>query len=379
MINVPNYIGSPCKSYHHARNSFLSLREKNKFSSPELEHFNNVCISTPVNYRYRRQKSNIKLADGCRFSINTDCNSVNVKYVKNISNCCIVDNNCVLIINGYMEHYGHCLLDSLPAYEYMRARYPNRMFLIPKDSPIYDCLLCVDYAYWIKHAILYTHGDNYMLKGMLTLYDNTTTLWSHRSHGGCADLINTLNISPVSDDCNRIVYCPRNQSTGVMNGRYQTADECDAIQDIIRDAIKDTQLKLSTFNPVTQSGFLPVIDQKKIFQDAHTVVGLRGSALHNIIWSSRFVNSDQPPLNIIEIIPCNTTLNNIIPLRDNNNVSGDYRNRRGDALGSYIQYSDEFNGRWYHIFYTVKEDSDYVYTDLRSLNKLVLNIITNHE
>jgi len=214
-----------------------------------------------------------------------------------------------------------------------------------------------------------------MLKCTLTLYDTTTTSWSHRNLNGSEDLINTLKKHTISDNCNRVIFCPRNQSTGGMNGKYQTNSECNMIQDIIRGSIKDSHLQLSTFNPVIDSGYQPVKDQRNLFHNAHTVIGLKGSAIHNIIWSSRFVDSGRKPLNIIEIIPCNDRLNDIITPRSNERLYGDYRNRVGDALGSYAQYSDEFNGRWHHVFYNVKENSDFVYTDLKSLHKLILNTI----
>jgi len=272
----------------------------------------------------------------------------------------------ILIIAPYMRHFGHCIVDILPAFEYIREIYKNTTFkfLLPKMSPIKSILLALDPDFWADKIEVYnTHNGKAGLKleGDIKIY--LLDRYTHRSKGGSIDLIERIKRQNSKKlDLNDLIFCPRLE--GSSNGRIQNTEEVDLISKTIRNFIKDNKLQLNfkIFNPLLNDGsYMSIQDQRLFFKNAHTVLGPRGSAIHNIIWSKRFTDKNFKPLNVIEITQCLKKLQNLgVKCKD-------HRAKLMD-IGSWNHYPEDFNSQYYHIFYKIKSLEDqYIYTEPKDI------------
>lgn len=287
-----------------------------------------------------------------------------------------IEGEYILVVSWWMNHFGHCMLDILPAYEYIRHLYKDTSFkfLVPRCSPIESILLALDPYFWqnkIEH-----YSTNLKLKGNIKIY--SIDAYPHRRSGGSVDLVKTMRRQTLKDSkINDLIFCPRFDNSSSANGKWQTQDQIDLISKTIKNFIKNTGLDLNfkIFKPKLETGgWMSADKQRQFFQNAHTVIGLRGSAIHNVIWSKKMIDKNLKPLNIIEFTQCESKLlaYNLAP--------NDHRLRKGDDLGSWKQYSSDFNNQYYHIFYTIKEsEKHYVYIDINELNLILHQIFTHHE
>lgn len=279
----------------------------------------------------------------------------------------------ILIMGWWMNHFGHCLLDILPAFEYFRSKFKNLnfKFLIPSSSPIYSILLALDPAFWSQAVETYNPKNGLSLTGSIKIY--SFEQYPHRHKGGSIDLINriqkTNSHSPQIN--NEVIFCPRFNDSSTPNGKLQTQEQIEKISKEISSFCKKFNLSFKTFKPkLERGGLMSVDEQRHFFEKAHTVIGLRGSAMHNIIWSKKNTDKNLKPLNVIEFTQCESSLSAY------NLESNDHRLRKDDDLGSWKQYSSDFNSQYYHIFYTIKESKkDYVYIDINELNLILHNHI----
>lgn len=308
--------------------------------------------------------------------------SKNVIEIKNFKNEAIDEQiqtinkkgDFILIIGWWMNHYGHCLLDILPAFEYIRSIFKNSnfKFLIPSSSPINSILLALDSAFWTRSLETYDPKNGLSLTGNIKIY--SFDQYPHRYKGGSIDLINRLKKTNLnsSQTNNEVIFCPRYTDSDSINGKHQTQYEIDKISEELSSFCKKFNLIFKIFKPKLETGgWMSANKQRQFFQNAHTVIGLRGSAMHNVIWSKKMIDKNLKPLNIIEFTQCESKLSayNLAP--------NDHRLRKGDDLGSWKQYSSDFNSQYYHIFYTIKEsEKHYVYIDINELSLVLRQILT---
>ena len=280
-----------------------------------------------------------------------------------------MEGDYILIMSWWMNHYGHCLLDILPAFEYFRSKFKNSnfKFLIPLNSPIYSILLALDPAFWSQVVETYSPKNGLSLRGSIKIY--SFDQYPHRHKAGSIDLINriqkTNSNSPEIN--NEVIFCPRFNDSSTPHGKLQTQDQIEKISKEISSFCKKFNLSFKTFKPKLETGgWMSVDEQRHFFKKAHTVIGLRGSAMHNIAWSKKNTDKNLKPLNVIEFTQCESSLSayNLDP--------NDHRLRKGDDLGSWKQYNSDFNTQYYHMFYTIKESKkDYEYVDINELNSIL--------
>ena len=285
-----------------------------------------------------------------------------------------IEGEYILVVSWWMNHFGHCMLDILPAYEYIRHLYRDTSFkfLVPRCSPIESILLALDPSFWSRSLETYDPKNGLSLTGSIKIY--SVDQYPHRYKGGSIDLINRLKKtnSNFSQTNNEVIFCPRYTDSDAVNGKHQTQEEIEKISKELSSFCKKNNLIFKTFNPKLETGgWMSVDKQRQFFQHAHTVIGLRGSAIHNVIWSKEMIDKNSKPLNIIEFTQCESKL------LDYNLAPNDHRLRKGDDLGSWKQYSSDFNSQYYHIFYTIKEsEKDYVYIDINELSLTLHQILT---
>lgn len=278
----------------------------------------------------------------------------------------------ILVMSWWMNHFGHCMLDILPAFEYIRHLYKDTSFkfLVPRSSPIGSILLVLDSDFW-RNKIEY-YSTNLKLKGDIKIY--SMDAYPHRSAGGAVDLIKRLQQQNAKESkANDLIFCPRYDDFSSANGKRQTIEQIDLISKTIQDYIKNTGLDLNfkVFNPLLDDGsYMSMSDQKLFFENADTIIGPRGSALLSCFWSKRFTDKTLPPLNIIEFTQCESEISKIISTNDN-----DHRLRTNDDLGLWVQLSRDYNYQLIHLFYYIKNANDpYVYINADHLTSLLNNI-----
>lgn len=283
-----------------------------------------------------------------------------------------MEGDYILIMSWWMNHYGHCMLDILPAFEYIRHLHKDTSFkfLVPRRSPIGSILLALDSDFW-RNKIEY-YSTNLKLKGDVKIY--SIDAYPHRLVGGAVDLIKRIRRqTPKDSKVNDLIFCPRFDNPSSANGKRQTIEQIDLILKTIQDYIKNTGLDLNfkVFNPLLDDGsYMSMPDQKLFFENAHTIVGPRGSALLNCIWSKRFTDKNSPPLNIIEFTQCEGEISKIISTNDN-----DHRLRTNDDLGLWVQLSGDFNYQLGHLFYYIENSNDsYIHINTDHLIQLLNNI-----
>ena len=357
---------------HHGHcDSYNSLLDhvnptESTFNPPTIHTVKSTCIEFDFNF------NNHSIHKIYTESLKVDiCNFERVRQPIS-DNLTKMEGEYILVMSWWMNHFGHCMLDILPAFEYIRHLYKDTSFkfLVPRSSPIGSILLVLDSDFW-RNKIEY-YSTNLKLKGDIKIY--SMDAYPHRSAGGAVDLIKRLQQQNVKESkANDLIFCPRYDDFSSANGKRQTIEQIDLISKTIQDYINNTgkDLNFKVFNPLLDNGsYMSMSDQKLFFENADTIIGPRGSAHLNCFWSKRFTDKKLSPLNIIEFTQCESEISKTISIS-----AGDHRLRRNDDLGLWAQLSGDFNYQLGHMFYYIENSNDsYIYINTEHLI-LLLNKI----
>jgi hypothetical protein len=268
-----------------------------------------------------------------------------------------------LFVGLHMGHYGHAAHDHLPIYETLRRDLDDDVkFLIPKTGTTYEVLTSMDSS-WKEKIVEFDLCKPVSIKGMVYFfpYRNMGSINGHIKFHREA-MRQTLCKQECEITKEHIVFCPR--SLDNHHGRGNTAESEAEITNLIKIIIKNQkkEIKFSVFRHKEHP--TPNL-QKDLFKDATIIIGVHGTAMTNMIWSSRFCSHTQKPLQIIEAV-------GLADLYDKNRRIK--HQQRGNDLGYYKQFGEGFNVEWRHLnYYPINNTFKHVDVNLNHLRRALID------
>lgn len=264
------------------------------------------------------------------------------------------------VLNGkYTAHYGHIMLEWLPTVVYYLHTYPKFKIILQKGSPMIDSLIAAMPS--CANRIVVSE-----LGCMLKIH-------------GFVKFIRRVNIKPcrfqmysnigdhqLTNMKRKVLYCPR-YLPEAGHGKCSNLVHQDDIMNALGN-IKDCDVTM--FRPYdTETGdYIPISEQKNMFEDVSVVVGPRGSAIHNILWSNRIHIPDVSPLHVVEFVCDNKDVFKTVP--ESKIMLRNYL--RNDILGSWKQYClSNINCQYHHIIGKLAQGGDVMDVCLSTLDKTI--------
>lgn len=246
---------------------------------------------------------------------------------------------CLFI--GFMpNHYGHFLHDNLPIFEMLRQQLPKDVkFLIPNEHKLIQKLLLLIDPEWAHRIELFNSRHSVSIFGDVYFANFAETKLPHTfrhlsDYRG--DLRKALQKHEKATDQEHIIFCPRfgDNNNGRSNSPQQQKDIFSIIQQTCNS--HNFNAKISVFKHEEHK--TPEL-QKKFFETATIIIGVHGTALTNMIWSSRMSSFSAKPLQVIEGIGLTEAYLNYPDFQKCND------------LGYYRLFAEGFNVDWRHFLY----------------------------
>lgn len=232
-------------------------------------------------------------------------------------------------------HYGHTMHDSLPIYEKLKQSLPNNIkFLIPSFGSTSELLKLLDRS-WEERIVEFEIGQPVKVNGDVYFYnlDNIGSYWHGIQHHR-EPIMKTLRKQEENIETENIVFCPREGDN--RNGRGNSKNDQEVIIETITKIAKTkgANFKVFRYKEHPTPGL-----QKEFFKDATVIFGVHGTALTNMLWSSRICSHTQKPLQVIECVGLTDAYIEMDGFQS------------GNDIGYYSQFNNGMNVKWTHLFY----------------------------